>query len=110
MGAIGRGQDWPRWCRAGGLDVLYPMCYYSTAKMLARDLPALQEAVAGTRTKLSPMIAFASGDIPFAEPAELAREIEVLRKHGIRDLAFFRLQEYAPRCLEAVFGPARKMD
>ena len=109
-GAIGRGQDWPRWCREGGLDVLYPMCYYSTAKMLARDLPALQEAVAGTRTKLSPMIAFASGDIPFAEPAELAREIEVLRKNGIRDLAFFRLQEYAPQCLEAVFGSSRKME
>ena len=78
--------------------------------MLARDLPALQEAVAGTRTKLSPMIAFASGDIPFVEPAELAREIEVLRKNGIRDLAFFRLQEYAPQCLEAVFGAARKME
>ena len=105
-GATNRGQDWPRWCREGGLDVLYPMCYYSTAKMLARDLPALQEAVAGTRTKLCPMIAFASGDIPFAEPAELAREIEVLRRHGIRDLAFFRLQEYAPQCLEAVFGSA----
>ena len=103
-GAIERGQDWPRWCRDGGLDVLYPMCYYSTAKMLERDLPALQEAVAGTRTKLSPMIAFASGDIPFVEPVEFAREIDVLRKNGIRDLAFFRLQEYAPLCLEAVFG------
>ena len=102
-GAIDRGQDWPRWCRDGGLDVLYPMCYYSTAKMLARDLPDLQRAVVGTRTKLSPMIAFASGDIPFAEPAELAREIETLRKNGIRDLAFFRLQEYAPQCLDALF-------
>ena len=99
-----RGQDWPSWCRSGKLDVVYPMCYYSTDKMLKRDLPALIKAVSGTRTKLSPMIAFAAGDIPFTEPAELAREIETLRANGIRDLAFFRLQEYAPQCLEALFG------
>ena len=103
-GALDRGQDWPRWCRDGGVDVLYPMCYYSTSKMLARDLPALEKAVAGTSTRLSPMIAFACGDVPFVEPDEFARQIETLRKEGIRDLAFFRLQEYAPACLEAVFG------
>ena len=103
-GALDRGQDWPRWCRDGGVDVLYPMCYYSTSKMLARDLPALEKAVAGTSTRLSPMIAFACGDVPFVEPDEFARQIETLRKEGIRDLAFFRLQEYAPTCLDAVFG------
>ena len=103
-GAEDRGQDWPRWCRDGGLDVLYPMCYYSTHKMLKRDLVGLSEAVAGTRTKLVPMICFASGDIPFVEPDEFARQIGVLRSAGIRDRAFFRLQEYAPVCLEAVLG------
>ena len=103
-GAEDRGQDWPRWCRDGGLDVLYPMCYYSTHKMLKRDLVGLSAAVAGTRTKLVPMICFASGDIPFVEPDEFARQIGVLRAAGIRDRAFFRLQEYAPVCLKAVFG------
>ncbi len=105
-GALDRGQDWPQWCRGGRLDVLYPMCYYSTYKMLKRDLPGLQKAVAGTKTKLSPMISFASGAIPFVEPAEFARQIETLRENGIRDLAFFRLQEYAPTCLEGVFDVA----
>ena len=106
-GAEDRGQDWPRWCRDGGLDVLYPMCYYSTGKMLKRDLVGLSAAVAGTRTKLVPMICFASGDIPFVEPDEFARQIDVLRAAGIRDRAFFRLQEYAPTCLKAVFSPAK---
>ena len=104
-GGEDRGQDWPRWCRDGGLDVLYPMCYYSTEKMLKRDLVGLKAAVAGTRTKLVPIIAFASGDIPIVEPAAFARQIETIRENGIRDLAFFRLQEYAPSCLEAVFRP-----
>ena len=104
-GGEDRGQDWPRWCRDGGLDVLYPMCYYSTEKMLKRDLVGLKAAVAGTRTKLVPIIAFASGDIPIVEPAAFARQIETLRENGIRDLAFFRLQEYAPSCLEAVLLP-----
>ena len=105
-GGEDRGQDWPRWCRDGGLDVLYPMCYYSTHKMLSRDLVGLQAAVTGTRTKLVPMIAFASGDIPFVEPEEFARQIGVLQSAGIRDRAFFRLQEYAPVCLGGVFGRA----
>ena len=102
-GAEDRGQDWPRWCRDGGLDVLYPMCYYSTHKMLKRDLVGLSEAVAGTRTKLVPMICFASGDIPFVEPDGFARQVETVRAASIRDLAFFRLQEYAPVCLDGVF-------
>ena len=67
------------------------------------NLSILLLATAGT-IGLSPMIAFASGDIPFAEPAELAREIGILRKNGIRDLAFFRLQEYAPQCLDVLLG------
>ena len=107
-GAEDRGQDWSRWCRDGGLDVLYPMCYYSTEKMLRRDLVGLQEAVAGTRTKLVPMISFASGSIPFVEPDEFARQVEVVRAAGIRDRAFFRLQEYAPTCLKAVFEEVKR--
>ena len=102
-GAEERGQDWPRWCRDDGLDALYPMCYYSTHKMLLRDLVGLKAAVAGTRTKLVPMICFASGDIPFVEPDGFARQIEIVRSASIRDLAFFRLQEYAPVCLDGVF-------
>ena len=49
----------------------------------------------------------AIGEIEIVAPVV---EIEVLRKNGIRDLAFFRLQEYAPQCLEAVFGAARKTE
>lgn len=102
-GAEDRGQDWPRWCRDGGLDVLYPMCYYSTEKMLRRDLAGLKAAVAGTRTKLVPIIAFASGDIPIVEPAVFVRQVETVRAAGIKDIAFFRLHEYAPTCLDAAF-------
>ena len=100
---LDHGQDWPQWCRSGKLDVVYPMCYFSTVKMLKRVLPELMNGVSGTKTRLVPMIAFAAGRIPFVEPAELAREVEMIRANGLRDVAFFRLQEYAPQCLDALF-------
>ena len=98
--AEARGQDWPEWCREGLLDTLFTMCYYSTSKMLERSVKAQMEVLRGTKTTLCPMICFACGGIPFNEPDEVARQIQVVRDAGLPELSFFRLQEYAPTVLE----------
>ena len=95
-GAYEVGQDWPSWGKEGLLDFMFPMCYFSSAKQLKREVGRLQDATRGAKGKLVPMISLACGAIPFNDPVEIARQISVVRGAGIDDLAFFRLEEYLP--------------
>ena len=101
-GGEGRGQDWPQWCRENLLDRMFPMCYYSTSKLLRHDVEVQAEVMKGSSTKLCPMTCFACGDIPFLKLDEICRQIEVVRSFGFEDLGFFRLTEYAPHVLKAL--------
>ncbi len=101
-GAEARGQDLPRWCKEGLFDMLFTMCYCTTHKMLANDVKNEMEFMRGSKTVLCPMICFASGAIPFNDPDEIARQIQVVRDAGLPDLSFFRLEEYTPMALDAL--------
>ena len=108
-GRTDRGQDWEDWCRAGILDLVLPMDYCSHVKQLEMFLAAQKRAVAGTRTRLCPLIAFACGGIPFLDPDELGRQIGAVRAAGVKDWGFFRLEEYAPAALEMLRqGPLKE--
>ena len=99
---VKRGQDWPQWCRENLLDRMFPMCYYSTSKLLRHDVEVQARVMKGSSTKLCPMTCFACGDIPFLELDEICRQISVVRSFGFEDLGFFRLTEYVPYVLEAL--------
>ena len=104
LGVEALGQDWPGWARAGYLDFVCPMNYYTSVDIYRHVVEQQMKYVKGTKTKLFPAIGVTCSNYPKMPPETFIREVDCVRAHGLEGFSVFVLVPYAEELLPRMNG------
>lgn len=99
------GQDWPRWCREGLLDVVSPMDYIASTALLKEVLRTQREAADAVR--LVPYVGLNVLPSGVNRPLRLAEQVSLVRNLGLSGFCVFNFNRHSSNDLQRVFGPCK---
>ena len=101
-------QDWGDWVDRGLVDFVAPMDYTDSPEELARWVREQSRRIAA-RVPLVPGVGLAAGRVELEDPADLLRQISIIRESGGDGFAVFQLSsEFLTKHLDFIRrGPGR---
>ena len=98
---VSLGQDWPRWCRMGWVDMVCPM-NYTVSPLLLKSMVEAQKAAAGDKVKVFPGLGISLWPKGTDTIRVAGEQIETIRNAGLEGMIFFNYAAWHLPQLEAL--------